>query len=113
MDTELTEYLQQMEGRLTEKHNHLFKLTTDMKESLESEMNVGFEEMASRFDAQALRLNRQAALIQTGSRWIARMNDWAEKVDVVLDKRTQEIAELRTRIQKLEGGAKPEDAHGN
>ena len=31
---------------------------------------------------------------------------WAEKVDVSLDKRIQEIGELRSRVEKLDGGAK-------
>jgi hypothetical protein len=31
---------------------------------------------------------------------------WSEKVDVSLDKRIQEIGEVRSRLDKLEGGAK-------
>lgn len=31
---------------------------------------------------------------------------WSEKVDVSLDKRIQEIGELRNRLEKFEGGAK-------
>jgi hypothetical protein len=75
---------------------------TDVKESLEREMNLGFEDMASRFDAQSKRLDRQAAMIQTGTRWTNRMNDWAENVDIVQEKTVQEIAELRARLEKLE-----------
>jgi hypothetical protein len=41
-------------------------------------MAEGFKAVTSRFDIQASRLDRQAALIQTGSRWINRMNDWAD-----------------------------------
>lgn len=52
---------------------------------------------ASRFDAQAIRLDRQAALLQTGARWTNRMIAWSEKVDVSLGKRIQEIVELRNR----------------
>jgi hypothetical protein len=31
------------------------------------------------------------------------MNDWAEKVDVAPDQKSEEIAELRGRLEKLEG----------
>ena len=41
------------------------------------------------------RLDRQAGLIQTGSRHTARMIEWSEKVDVALD-------ELKDRVQALE-----------
>ena len=103
MDPELKQYLERMETGTETKFKSMNTLLTDMKESLERQMNAGFEDMASRFDAQSNRLDRQAALIQTGARWTNRMNDWAENVDVALDKRTQEIAELRARLEKLEG----------
>jgi hypothetical protein len=53
-------------------------------------------------DIQATRLERQGALIQTGSRWTARMNDWAEKVDSALEEKDKQIAELAARLAKLE-----------
>jgi hypothetical protein len=31
---------------------------------------------------------------------------WSEKMDVALDKRIQEIGDVRNRIEKLEGGTK-------
>jgi hypothetical protein len=31
------------------------------------------------------------------------MNEWSEKVDQTLEAKDREIAELRTRIEKLEG----------
>jgi hypothetical protein len=55
------------------------------------------------FDTQAARLERDAALIQTGSRWTSRMNDWAEKVDRALETKDQQIAALTKRIEQLEG----------
>ncbi len=93
----------ELEQRLDAMEKRLVTLVTDVKESIERQMNTGFEEMASRFDTQSNRLDRQAALIQTGSRWTNRMNDWAENVDVSLDKKNQEIAELRSRLEKIEG----------
>ena len=96
MDDDLKQYL---DG----KFESAARLGTEVKESFEREIHTGFETLQTRFDAQALRMDRQAALIQTSSRWTARMNDWAERVDVALDKKSQEIAELRTRLEKLEG----------
>jgi len=49
-----------------------------------------------------MRRDRQAALLQLGNRWTARMNDWAEKVDAALEEKNREIAELRTRLDRLE-----------
>ena len=121
MDIELRQHLDAMEGRsvrlVTDLKENLerqintlearsVRLVTDLKESLERQINAGFEDMATRFDTQSNRLDRQAALIQTGSRWTNRMNDWAENVDVALEKKNQEIAELRIRLEKIEGGAK-------
>ncbi len=90
MDQELKHHLKAMESRMV-------TLVTDMKESLERQI----ENLSSRFDAQATRLDRQAAMFQTGARWTNRMIAWAEKVDVSLDKRIQEIGELRGRSDRF------------
>ena len=81
---------------------HLEKLIIDLKESLEREMRQGFADLRVRFDNQATRLDRQGGLLQTGNRWIARTNDWTEKVDQALATKDREIAELRMRLEKLE-----------
>jgi hypothetical protein len=84
-------------------------LITDVKESLEREiqglareMREGFAQVNTRFDTQAVRLDRHAALWQTGRRWSGRMDDWAEKVDAALEAKDREIADLRDRLKKLE-----------
>jgi hypothetical protein len=84
-------------------------LITDVKESLEREiqglareMREGFAQVTTRFDTQATRLDRHAALWQTGRRWSGRMDDWAEKVDAALETKDREIADFRTRLRKLE-----------
>jgi hypothetical protein len=95
---------------------HLAQLITDVKESLEREIRqverkieVGFAQVNERLDAQAARLERQGSNWQTGRRWSARMDDWAEKIDAVLETKSrsidQEIAELRARLDRLEGKA--------
>ena len=78
------------------------RLIVDMKESVEREIHQFREEMRTRFDTQAARLDRQGALIQTGSRWTNRMNEWAERVDLALEVKDREIAELRERLTRLE-----------
>jgi pyruvate-formate lyase len=87
----------------------LVRLITDLKESLERElqglareMREGFAQVNTRFDTQAVRLDRHAALWQTGRRWSGRMDDWAEKVDAALETKDREIADLRARLNKLE-----------
>jgi hypothetical protein len=81
----------------------------DLKDSLEREIGVlkqdmhqGFSHLNDRFDTQAARLERHAGLWQTGARWSARMDAWAEKVDAALEAKDRELAELRERLIKLE-----------
>jgi hypothetical protein len=89
--------------------DQLVRLIIDVKESLEREihglareMREGFAQVTTRFDTQATRLDRHAALWQTGRRWSGRMDDWAEKVDAALETKDREIADLRARLNKLE-----------
>ena len=63
---------------------HLEKRIIDLKESFEREaqqLNSRFDEFRHAFGTQANRLERQRALLQTGSRWSNRINQWAESVD--------------------------------
>lgn len=97
--------------------DQLVRLIIDVKESLEREIHgldrkiegvarevrEGFAQVNTRFDTQAARLDRHAALWQTGRRWSGRMDDWAEKVDAALETKDREIKDLRTRLDKLEG----------
>ena len=86
----------------------LERLFLETKESLESEMRSGFAEVTTRFDTQAARLERHAGLLQTGNRWVSRLNDWSEKIDRALEAKEQQIADLSKRIAHLEarlGGA--------
>ena len=87
---------------LQEVEQRLSKLIEDLVGSLQREMRQGFEQVNSRLDTQAARLERQGSLIQTGSRWTARMNEWSEKIDAALESRDRAIAELRDRIERLE-----------
>ena len=83
--------------------NHIEILLTDIKESLERETAALRELIITRFDTQAARLERHAALIQTGSRWTSRMNDWAEKIDRALETKDKQIADITKRLEDLEG----------
>jgi gas vesicle protein len=89
--------------------NNLAELITAVKESLERELHSferkleeGFAQLNTRFDTPAARLDRHAALWQTGRRWSSRMDDWSEKIDSALEVKDREIPELRERIAKLE-----------
>jgi hypothetical protein len=84
--------------------NNLERLIRDLKESLERDiqrLQGSVDSLHTRFDTQAVRMERQGALIQTGSRWTSRMGDWSEKVDAALEQKDKQIAELLRRIEKL------------
>jgi hypothetical protein len=90
------------------------QLLIDFKESLEREIKlVGAKvdefrgEILLRFDGQSARLDRQAALIQSGSRWTTRMNEWNERIDKAMEARDKQISDLIRRIDKLEGKQPP------
>src|SRR6266436_877300 len=70
----------------------LSHLITNVKESLEREIRSNLEIMVGRFDSQAARLDRQGGLLLTGSRWTARMNEWPEKVDGLLEAKDHDRA---------------------
>jgi hypothetical protein len=76
MDQELKQYLDAMESRMEARlgatDERMVTLMTSVKESLERQI----EHLDSRFDAQAMRLDRQAAMLQTGARWTNRMIAW-------------------------------------
>jgi hypothetical protein len=40
------------------------------------------------------RLERQGGLLQTGSRWVNRMNQWAERVDRIFDQHDRRLDRL-------------------
>ena len=89
-------------GLTTEDKKWIMDALTTIKESLEQEINDFRSDLTGRFDAQAARLERHAALWQTGSRWSARMDAWAEKIDAGQDATQKALAELRERLTALE-----------
>ena len=80
----------------------LAQLISGVSDSLHREMHEGFASINARFDLMELRLNRHGALLQTGSRWSARMTAWSENVDQLLTERDKKISELEQRIRDLE-----------
>jgi hypothetical protein len=54
---------------MADESHKIERLLVDVKESLERDI-LGLRELiTTRFDTQAARLERQGALLQTGSRW--------------------------------------------
>jgi|SRR5579864_9471717 len=100
-DAELKQYLDARFGAVDAQFRSTFELITNVKESLEREIKT----VVDRLDIQSTRLDRQASFVQTGSRWSSRMNVWADRIDVEMEKSNQEIAELRRRIERIEGSA--------
>ncbi len=85
--------------------NNIETLLIDIKESLERDMallNNRFDAFDARFDNQTTRLERHAGLLQTGNRWVSRMNRWAEKVDTALAQKDRQILDLTKRLEELE-----------
>jgi chromosome segregation ATPase len=97
---------------MPDQQTNLERLIIDLKESVERDiqgLRESVDSLHTRFDTQAARIERQGALIQTGSRWTSRMGDWSEKVDAALEHKDKQIVELTRRIEKLESaqGQKP------
>jgi hypothetical protein len=91
---------------------NLERLIIDFRESVDREfkdVRATLARIETRLDTQAIRLDRQGALLQAGSRCRTRMNGWAERVDKILDR---EISELKIRIEKLEPRERPPEASG-
>lgn len=102
IDQRFDEIQANFDARIKESEERVVTLMTELKESLERQMNHRIDGLDARFEAQANRLDRQAALIQTGSRWSNRMTAWADKVDLSLDKKSAQIIDLHKRINKRE-----------
>lgn len=80
----------------------LAQLISGVSDSLHREMHDGFKQINQRLDLIETRLNRQGALIQTGSRWSARMTSWSEQIDKMLSERDKRIFDLEERVRDLE-----------
>jgi hypothetical protein len=86
---------QRLQGQIRDvasKTESLEHLVLDLKESLErqivtseeatrKELHEAVVEFRARYDNQSGRLDRHAALWQTGRRWSAKMDDWAQKME--------------------------------
>ncbi len=70
-------------------------MIVDTAGSLHTQMQQGFE----RLDA---RVGRHGGLIQGGSKAIARMIEWSERMDEIIRVRDRELADMGSRVQKLE-----------
>lgn len=90
-------------------NGEVLRLLTEIKESLEREvtalrqhMDGRFQRLEEKYDAQAVRLDRQGGLIRAGQTNIVRLNDWSEKIDQMLAARDKRIDALEARVRKLE-----------
>jgi uncharacterized protein (DUF2237 family) len=83
---------------------------------LSSDMQSGFEEMRAEFtrvhaeftsvkgrlDLIEARMDRHGGLLQSGSRWVNRLNQWSEKMDHMMAAREQVQRDHESRIERLE-----------
>ena len=91
-----------MDPELKSELDRHFEAVVELIHQMGQRMDAQFAEVITRFDTQAARLDRHGSLFQTGNRWIARINDWSEKIDSALEQKDREIADLRKRLDKLE-----------
>ncbi len=84
-----------MSPELVELKEQLAALIVDTAGSLHTQMQQGFERVEAR-------LGRHGGLIQGGSKALARLIEWSERMDEIVRVRDREIADLRSRVQKLE-----------
>jgi hypothetical protein len=81
---------------------NLERLMIDYMESIEREikgLHASLARIETRLDTQAIRLDRQGALLQVGSRWSTRMNGWAERVDKALESWSGENVRQALRVR--------------
>jgi hypothetical protein len=72
---------------------------------LSNEMQAGFARIDVRLHHMDARFDRmEGALLQTGSRWVNRMNQWAERIDRILAERDTRLGSVEKRVDKLEHG---------
>ena len=92
-------------GAFHEQIENLVTLITSVKESLEREIAGVRKEIGAvitRLDNFSARLDRQAGILQAGTRRLAGLDDWAERIDKALEIKDREIAELSERLSRLE-----------
>jgi hypothetical protein len=75
----------------------------DLFGSLSREIGALRQDVKDGFERVETRLARQGGIINGGSRQIARLIEWSEKMDQMLGERDERIAELSRRLDRLEG----------
>jgi hypothetical protein len=83
--------------------DNLEKLMMDTKECLGREVHSFRDEVISRLDLQAARLERQTMLWETGRRWSDGIDTWAAKIEAALETKDRQIADLAGRIDEPDG----------
>ena len=73
-----------------------------VKDSVSAELSDLRTEMREGFGRIEARLGRQGGIINGGTRQVARLVEWSEKIDAVIADRDAEIRDLRERVARLE-----------
>src|SRR3954454_18191174 len=82
---------------------HLERLILDLKESLEREFEGIRADLRAALDRQEIastRLDRHAASIQTGRRFFARQQDWADRTDANLDRLAKRLDAVEKQLRR-------------
>jgi chromosome segregation ATPase len=98
VEKRIEESEQRLARRITESSNSIAKLITDISDSLQKEIR-DLHQHRNRMDA---RLNRHGGELISGARWIARLTEWTQATDDNMMHRDERLADLESRIKKLE-----------
>jgi cellulase/cellobiase CelA1 len=74
--------------------------------SIGTEMSTRFEEVNGRLDRMDATLTNLGKQVAAGTRAIAGFTEWISKADADYGRVLAELAELKLRVAKLEGGEK-------
>lgn len=65
---------------------------------LAREMRENTARLDASLEVHRNRLERHGGLLQTGSRWVNRMNQWAERVDRIFDEHDRRLDKLEKHV---------------
>jgi hypothetical protein len=75
---------------------------SEVKTELKADMKDGFQRVETRLERIEARLDRQGGIINGGTRQVARLITWSERMDLMPVQRDSQIEELTKRLTKQE-----------
>jgi len=102
MDTDLKNYLDALETRLSERtqamETRIANVIAGEVAAIHADMGNRFDAVEARFDSIDARLKLQAGLIQSGARALARFSDFAENSEARWVSVVERVAAIEKRL---------------